>query len=95
MAKESLQIPPQAVSQIDAALAEIGDPGLEVGVRGRFFYVMHTADPLCRLTYAGDNLWDFAIYKYSTGRYAQLELAPVRDTFLRHLRRALNVYDLA
>lgn len=70
------------------------DSPLEAYVRGRYCYVSYRGEPLCRLGYRGQlEEWDFAIYKYSTQRYGQLELAPERDSVQECVDTALHAYD--
>lgn len=94
--KKTQRVPDEVMKQIDAAFARLGDPMLEADRYGRFCYITHAGAPLCRLAWtgAGDNLWDFAIYKYSTAKYGRLELAPARDTALDCIETALGAYDL-
>ena len=67
---------------------------LEAYVRGRYGYVSYRGEPLCRLGYRGQlEQWDFAIYKYSTQRYGELELAPERDSVHECVDRALHAYN--
>jgi hypothetical protein len=49
---------------------------------------------LCRLGYRGQlDEWDFAIYKYSTQRYGDLELAPSCDSVFNCVDIALHAYN--
>jgi hypothetical protein len=71
-------------------------PGFPAGSLrpGRFCYVYYAGAPLCRLGYRGQlQEWDFAIYKYSTQRYGELELTPSRDTVFNCVDLALHAYD--
>jgi len=75
-------------------LLSFQDPLLEASVRGRFCYVYYDGGPLCRLGYRGElEEWDFAIYKYSSQRYGELELAPASDSVRKCVSRALHAYD--
>lgn len=50
---------------------------------------------MCRLGYCGQlEEWDFAIYKYSTQRYGELELAPDCGSVFNCVDLALHAYDL-
>jgi hypothetical protein len=52
-----------------AQLATFEGQPLEATFHGRFCYVSHAGQPLCRLGYRGvPDDWDFAIYRYSRGR---------------------------
>lgn len=78
-----------------AQLRSFQDSRLGASIRGRFCYVSYASGPLCRLGYRGQlEEWDFAIYKYSTQRYGQLELAPDRDSVFNCVDLALRAYDL-
>lgn len=87
-------IPPQALEHLRRELRSFNDSLLEASVRGRFCYVSYSGGPLCRLGYRGElEEWDFAIYKYSTQRYGELELAPTYDTVRECIDRALHACD--
>lgn len=69
------------------------DPSLDVSAKGRFVYVEYRGGHLCRLGYRGQrDVWDFAIYKYSSGSYGHLELAPTRDFPYDCVNMALHAY---
>lgn len=93
--KKTRRVPDEAMKQLDAALDQLGDPMLAADRHGRFCYITHAGAPLCRLawTAAGD-LWDFAIYKYSTSKYGRLDLAPARGSAVDCIETALGAYDL-
>ncbi|WP_423225411.1 hypothetical protein [Candidatus Amarolinea aalborgensis] len=76
------KLTPEIKLQADAIVARFnverlrGQPGAHyvTNYRGVHLYLGRQHgdqfEPICRLTYAGDmNHWDFAIYKYSSGRY--------------------------
>lgn len=87
-------IPPLALEHLKKELLSFADPCLEASVRGRFCYVSYDGGPLCRLGYRGElEQWDFAIYKYSTQRYGELELAPAHDTVRECVSCALHAYN--
>ena len=94
--KKTQRVPEEAMKQMNAVLDRLGDPMLEADRVGRFCYITHAGAPLCRLawTAAGDDLWDFAIYKYSTSKYGRLDLAPARASALDCIETALGAYDL-
>ena len=88
-------VPSHARDVIAASVEHFPDHPLDIEFRGRNCYVRHAGDPLCRLGYIGvGREWDFAVYRYSTGAYRSLELAPARDTPENCIRTALGVYDL-
>ena len=67
----------KARAYADQELMAIGDPGLYWEHNGRFCYVFHHGAPLGRLGYKGElQEWDFAIYKYSTGKYSSTSSGP-------------------
>lgn len=87
-------IPPQALEHLHRELRSFKDSRLEAYVRGRYCYVSYRGEPLCRLGYRGQlEEWDFAIYKYSTQRYGELDLAPERDSVHECVDLALHAYD--
>ena len=87
-------IPQEALEHLLTQLRSFQDSRLEASVRGRFCYVYYAGAPLCRLGYRGQlQEWDFAIYKYSTQRYGELEFAPSRDTVFNCVDLALHAYD--
>lgn len=86
-------IPDEALEPLGLELLRFNDASLDVSVRGRFCYVAYRGGPLCRLGYRGQcDVWDFAIYKYSTGSYGCLELAPTRDSPYECVSMALHAY---
>jgi hypothetical protein len=87
-------IPPQALEHLLSQLLSFQDSRLEASIRGRFCYVDYAGGPLCRLGYRGQlDEWDFAIYKYSTQRYGELELAPSCDSVFNCVDLALHAYN--
>ena len=67
-------IPPEAIEHLCKEILAIGDRDLEASKNGRFCYVYHGGSPLCRLEYRGEQeIWGFAIYKYSSNRYSDDE----------------------
>lgn len=89
-------IPEQALRQIREAISSFADPALSTDVRGRFCYVSHHNQPLSRLGYRQDDeLWDFAIYKYSSGTYSNSgTLLPDTAPLLKCIRITLHAYEL-
>ncbi len=88
-------IPLEAQEHLRKEIEGMGIYELEGGVRGRYCYVTHAGDPLCRLGYRGSlEEWDFAIYRYSRGNYGELPLAPDRGPVAKMLRMALHAYNL-
>ena len=78
MGKE--RIPDEIKAQVDEIVARFnegsGDPSCFYATRyrGNYLYLVRSdfgrIGPICRLKYTGDmNNWEFAIYKYSSGRY--------------------------
>lgn len=90
-------IPPEHVQSIQRALSAMRNPSLNAGIRGRFVYVTHDDEPLCRLGYRGsDDEWDYAIYKYSKGAYSSDELfMPSSGPIEQCVRIAVDAYNLA
>jgi hypothetical protein len=87
-------IPQQALEHLLEQLRSFQDSRLEASVRGRFCYVSYEGGPLCRLGYRGQlEEWDFAIFKYSSQRYGELELAPDCDSVVHCVDRALHAYN--
>ena len=88
-------IPAEARAAIDASVGLFPDHPLDIEFRGRYCYVRHAGDPLCRLGYTGGTgKWDFAVYRYSSGSYRPLELAAARDSAENCIRTALGAYSL-
>ena len=98
MAKERAKkqrIPDEAKCRIHVALDRLKDPRLQAETCGRFCYITCEGSPLCRLGYtAGDSLWDFAIYKYSSSSYGKLDFARSRGSAVDCIEIALSAYDL-
>lgn len=89
------RIPPDARAVMLASAQSFPNHPLDLEFRGRHRYVSHAGDPLCRLSYTGGlGKWDFAVYRYSTGSYRPLEMAPAQDTADNCIRTALGAYDL-
>lgn len=89
-------IPAELREYLGTQLDSFGDPGLSGEGRGRFCYVTYEGKPLCRLGYRGEReVWDFAIYKYSSERYSTSEpLFPLRGTIVECVTIAMNAYNL-
>lgn len=94
--KKEPKIPEEAMQHLWQKLEEVGDPALDVDKMGRYCYVTHAGSPLCRLGYRGEpEIWDFAIYKYSTQKYSTTEfLFPRSGAIVELLQRALSAYNL-
>lgn len=90
------RIPEPMEMEIREVITGYSDGMLEYEIRGPFCYIYHARQPLCRLKYTGDNTkWDFAIYKFSTGKYSTNEFGfPRNDTAEACVKVALNAYDL-
>jgi hypothetical protein len=93
---KSPAIPAEATEHLCNEILAIGDRGLEVSRNGRFCYVYHGGSPLCRLGYRGEvEIWDFAIYKYSSNRYSDHEFGfPSYGKVADLVRDALSAYNL-
>lgn len=63
----------QEKNQIIEEVVNYPKAHLDSYFRGRFLYITQDGQPLCRLEYADNNLWYFAIYRWSTERYAKDE----------------------
>jgi hypothetical protein len=72
-----------------------GQP-LEATFHGRFCYVSHAGQPLCRLGYRGEpDDWDFAIYRYSRGSYnPNVLFMSTHDTVRACLSVAMHAYSI-
>src|SRR5438093_12588921 len=90
------KIPEEAMQHLWRELQKLGEPTLDVDQVGRYCYVTHAGSPLCRLGYRGEpEIWDFAIYKYSTQKYSTTEfLFPRSGPIVDLVRRALSAYNL-
>lgn len=89
------KIPPEGLSHLRQELLRVDDDDVEGGVRGRFCYVTHRGDPLCRLGYTGNlEEWEFAIYRYTRGSYGDLPLAPTSGRVADLVDLALRAYNL-
>lgn len=95
--KSTATIPENVADQVRAAIDGFQDPALNAGLRGRFCYILHRGQPICRLGFRpGEDLWDFAIYKYSTGTYSSSDIfLPRKAPLTEGIRTALLAYDLA
>lgn len=93
--KKNASIPAEAEERLRAALHGLGDPLLSAESRGRYYYVNHGGQPLCRRAYRSDgDLWDLAVYKYSNGGYASLDFDPSPAPADKCIRCAMNIYNL-
>lgn len=93
--KKTPPIPPEALDHLGREIDRLRDPALTVEKSGRYCYVRHGGSPLCRLGYRGAlELWDFAIYKYSTQSYSTQEMFPSRGTVADLVGRAMTAYNL-
>jgi hypothetical protein len=91
------RLPQEAKRYVEKEVANFKIAGLSlVETQGRYCYIRHTGEPLCRFGYRGElDVWDFAIYKYSTGRYSASEaLFPLHGKIVDCLRTALHAYNL-
>lgn len=80
---------------LQPAFISLGNPLLGYTTRGRFCYVDHDGEPLCRLGYSGGELWDFAIYRYTTASYGNGSyLLPSRTSVADGIEIALSAYNL-
>ena len=94
--KKMPKVPPEALDHVWREIETLGDPRLDVEKLGRFCYITHAGSPLCRLAYRGEmETWDFAIYKYSTGSYANSVFGFSRyGTVAKLVATAMNAYNL-
>jgi hypothetical protein len=107
MGKE--RIPDEIKAQVNEIVARFnegsGDPTCFYAARFRGSYLyLDRSDfgrigPICRLKYTGDmNNWEFAIYKYSSGRYDPHEWFPgdeyVDGTIEGAMRAGLHAYPV-
>jgi hypothetical protein len=91
------KIPAEAITHVEEQikrmrLSRLGQPEF----RGRFCYISYNGDPLCRFGYRREiEEWDFAIYKYSTGKYSASEaLFPQWGKITDCVKTALHAYNL-
>jgi hypothetical protein len=90
-----MRVPNEVREHVFEQLATFADPQLEATFRGRFCYIDHAGSPLCRLGYRGEkDDWDFAIFRYSTGRYGDLLFAPDHGTVIECISVAMHAYNL-
>jgi hypothetical protein len=93
--KTGLRITELLEREIENAMASFNDPAMSQTTRGRFCYIAHRGQPLCRLGYTGDDMWDFSIYRYSTGSYGNGgSLLPAKTTLVNGIDTALCAYEL-
>ena len=61
------RIPAQAIQHVEEEIKKLKVPRLRLfELQGKYCYIRHNGDPLCRFKYRGDlEIWDFAIYKFS------------------------------
>jgi hypothetical protein len=91
------RLPVEASRYVEKEVATLKIPGLDLAdTQGRYCYIRHNGEPLCRFGYRGEqDVWDFAIYKYSTGRYSTSEaFFPQYGRIVDCLRTALHAYNL-
>ncbi len=91
------QIPAQAIHHVEEEIKKLKVPGLRLfELQGKYCHIRHNGQPLCRFKYRGNlEEWDFAIYKYSTGRYAPSEaFFPQRGRIINCLKIALSAYNI-
>lgn len=94
-AQKRPKISTEIESEIEDAVNSFGDPELSFSITGRFCYITHGGSPVCRLGYTGENLWDFAIYRYTTGSYGNGgHLLPSKTTLVDGIDTALCAYEL-
>ena len=88
-------LPEDVEQQWQNAYRQLGNTQLRAGVRGRFLYVMHDWEPLCRLSYLGEqDRWELAVYKYSTGSYGRLDFHPPPAPMADCILAAMSLYNL-
>lgn len=94
--KRGLRIRPDVEHEVlQPAFVSFGIPQLGYTTRGRFCYVEHDGKPLCRLGYSGGALWEFALYRYSTGSYGNGSyLLPSETSVADGIEIALLTYNL-
>ena len=94
-ASKSAGIPAKAREAVLKELGAFSSWPIDVSFRGRYCYVGHAGEPLCRLGFRGGaNLWDFSIYRYSRGAYGEMDLGPDQATAEECVRTALGAYEL-
>jgi hypothetical protein len=73
----SAAIPAHTRQAVLTALAAFSAWPLDVNFRGRYCYIDHAGEPLCRLGFRGGrDIWDFHIYRYTRGTYGSMDLGP-------------------
>jgi hypothetical protein len=91
------KVPKEATRYVEKEVAKLKVPGLGLfETQGRYCYIKHNGEPLCRFGHRGEqDVWDFAIYKYSIGRYSTSEaFFPQHGRIVDCLRTALHAYNL-
>ena len=91
------RLPAETTKYVEKEVAKLKIPGLELfETQGRYCHIRHNGEPICRLGYRGErDVWDFAIYKYSTGRYSTSEaFFPQHGRIVDCLRTALHAYNV-
>jgi hypothetical protein len=90
------KVPIEALDHLCDELEALRNRHIDVEQSGRFFYVTHNGQPLCRLGYRGEiETWDFAIYKYSRQSYVPgTDLFPLFGKAGACVRMALHAYNL-
>lgn len=93
---KSASISDEVADDLRAAIDSFNNPTLNGGIRGRFCYVLHRGDPICRLGYRPvEDVWDFALYRYSTNSYSNAgSLMPNKAPLTECIRIALSTYNL-
>ena len=91
------RLPAEATEYVENEIAKLKLAGVDqIETQGRYCYVRYNGEPICRFGYRGElDVWDFAIYKYSTGRYSTSEaFFPQYGRIVDCLRTALHAYNL-
>ena len=90
-------IPEEVAEHIRATVDDFGYPALEQETRGAFCYLYYAGKPLSRLGYRGELVeWDFAIYKYTSGKYSNAGyLIPDRASLDRCISISLGFYNFS
>jgi hypothetical protein len=81
---------------VSEQLATFEGQPLDATFHGRFCYITHAGQPLCRLAYRGEtDDWDFALYRYSRATYdPNVLFIPTHDSLRGCLSVALHAYSL-
>ena len=91
------RVPAEAIQYVEEEIKKLRVPRLRLyEVRGRYCYIRHRGEPLCRFGYRGElDIWNFSIYKYSTGGYSNSEaFFPQRGKISDCLKTALHAYNI-